>query len=1229
MAIPSRPTSEVQTQPGHAPVPPYDTPLYQIGRKGLNLVDAIDTLDPQELSRMVNVRSTYGAPVEVRPGQTALGTTTGTDRVHSLARLNDPAASSFTRLAGSATTLYRGTTGAFSLIDSGYSGDPLTFAGVNMPLSGTPFLFIGDRSRNRKVDRASAVSIIGLPPGGLISAALTAQQSKTICHFDAADSSAAASWTYTAGQDRATSPNASGTPTGADVLGAGDLLVQVTTVVGAATTGYDSIISIARTLDLTTFGAVAVEDDDLMHLLINVSDPANLEEVKIYFVVSPFTPGAIPGDSASNTQAWFKSIRPNDFTDLHTRQVSSLDATATLRENALLQNFAVDDSDLNPRTSASQNVVAGITESSRATTPQFPAGQNVWGEFGVLGVPLRRGDFARVGTGQVGSFSWSTVTGIVIVIQTVNPDPIILTFANWDLQGGGHPDVTEPNAQAYDYRVRSYNIATGAKGNPSAVQAESAWLNPARQSVTLVPNAAFAPPDANVRQQAFRRGGGATTSTDWFFVGQNTSDGGTITDTLSDDEAVEEETLEIDNDQPVTSVSAAGATVLNQLVSVFFAVEDFMFALGDPRQPGRLYRSKQGYPESWPATEYQDVCAASEELMNGGQVASAGFCFSRTRMYSILLNADGTWTTEPTACSEGLVGRWAMAITPFGIAFVSPFGVRLTQGGTPERLSDEWIEPLFNGSTVRGLAPIDFTVPTALLLHYYDDELWLTYQDSGGTRRHLIYNFFSKNWRSYLFTVPVACIYGEPVQGAAASLLLGTNATGAVHTHSGFSDLGSAIAYSFRTGADDGGAPRAEKLWSEVVLDAELLTDTVTVQAFLNDELTSVAAQTTVGVAGLRRYIFEPFGTAPQRARNCAIQISGSASIAARPFVNRVGVSRMLQPEITFNQPTPWEELPGGEGYVWGCLITCDTGDTARSVVVEYTTNNGSITTAATLTVQASGRKKLPFSWTAVLAQQIRIRPTGTCEPWIRYKLEWLSDPEPPRLLGWDTNWEDFGTMADKWLKGYLLEADTFNAAKTVVIDIDQSLASQSNSLTFNGRGVQHISFAKLRGRVFRLRSTDANFGKFYKWQPIFDEEPLALTRWQTEERPHEGMQGKWQKPLEAFVSIRSSGPVNLRLVSYGGSGTILDTSNYTLLSTAGAKQKIRVPLNAAKGLLFEYLLSGTSAFWMYREESELQVEDFNTGEARWVPFLPSNDDLDPSRQMGNARARGQTPGGL
>jgi hypothetical protein len=1228
MAIPDRPTAESLVWPGHAPQP-YDMPMYRIGRRGLNVQDAIDDLDPGELSRMVNVVSKYGEPLTVRTGQTALATTAGGERVHSLFRLNDPAAGAFARFAGSNANLFRGTTGALTNVDSGYSGDPLSFCGVNMPLSGTPYVVIGDRSRNRKISRTGAVEVYGIPPGVLTSTALLGQSRKEICTFDAADpngSSAAATWVANAGVDRSTPPNASGAPVVIDVFAAQG--VQATTVVGAAATGYSSFIShpiAALNLDfLDLANTIAASDDDQTHILFNVSDPQYLEEIKIYFVLDPvFIAGFLPGTAGGNGNAWFKSFRPNDLQNYFEFLQSGLDASDNLRLRTLLEQFKTEQ----PGDDRLSLINAtGGRDLNRQDIPQIAAGRNIWGEFGILGVPLRRGEWQRMGTPTpTGTVGWNTVTGIVIAFQTNTNQPIQFQFDSWFLYGGSGPDASDVGASPYDVRVVNYHPVNGSKGNPSAVQAETAWLNPLRQTIRVTPTASGT---AALRQQAYVRGGDATGTTDWFFAGQNAADGGTIDVTVADDTRITDEALEIDNDMPVTSVNASGATVLNQLVTTFFMVEQYVFALGDPLQPGRLYRSKLGFPEQWPAAEFKDVCAATEELMSGGSIGSAGFVFSRTRMYSILLNADGSWDTEPTQCHEGLVSRWALALTPYGIAFGSPFGVRLTQGAAPEPLSDENLGKLFKGVAVNGFNPVDYSVPTAYQLAYHDDELWVSYQDTGGTRRQLIYNFKDKTWRSYLFAEPVATCYSEPVQGVAGTLLLGGNATGQVYTHSGFSDDGAAIAWTARTGCDNWGKPFQEKLWQEIRVTGDIGTATITAQAFLNDEGTTVAAQSIVGVVGNQTYSFEPFGSAPMRARNVSVELRGNAPTGAGLALNLAGVSRHLEPHIVFTEATPWEEMPGGEGYVWGCLITYDTQGATVTADVEYTSNNGSVTAAASLSLVASGRRKIAYSWGAVLAQQIRLRPTGACLPWIRYKIEWLTDPEPPRIPGWNTNWENFGSYADKWLKGYLLEADTFNVAKTVVIDIDQALAVQSNALTFNGRGIQQIAFAKQRGRLFRLRATDANYGKFYRWQPIFDEEPLALTRWESEERPFPGMEGRWQKPIEAFVTLRSSAQVDWQIITYGEPGAALNTSTYAIPSTGGVKMKRSVNFNATKGVLFAHLFTSASPFWLYREESEVRVEDWESGDDKWVPLFLANDDLDPARTMGNAVVAASTPGG-
>jgi hypothetical protein len=1197
----------------------YETVMTRLGRKGLNLVDAMDDLDQQELARLVNMVSRFGSVLEVRPGQSGLGTTTGSEHIHSITRLNDPAAAAFTLLAGSATDVYRGTTGAFSIVDSNYSGDPLTFAQATAPTTGVPYTLIGDRSRNRKISRTGAKELIGAVASLVVPTVATAAEHTTgIARFDnvGGDGTAAASWTMTAGTD--TAGAASGAPSAADN---GDS-VDFTTAPGGAGAGlsYFSVVSIAKASDLTTLnaGAYVATDDDLMNLRFRVDRPDLLEEVRVYLVCGAFTVGVIPGTSTTqNTDAFWKAFQPSDFSkylDLLGQPASQTISALgdDVRSKRLREEFK-DERGVDDRLTAVD--ARATSELYRTALAEFAAGRNRQTVTGVVGNPLRRGDFARIGGDPAAT--WATITGIVIVIRTNTNSAIVLNCDDWRLTGGGGPDTTPIGYQPYDFRYTHTNPATGVESNPSPVMPEATWVDALRQPLVATP-ALGSGVDSTWRQKFYRRGGSPTTSDDWYYDGINASDGGAYTTFRSDAEIQVESTLQIDHYQPVPSVDSSGATVLAKAVPIFFPVESYMFALGDTNQPQRLYRSKRGNVDAWPADEYEDVCAASDELLNGCEWGGGGYVFARNRMYAILLNsAEGEWTTEPTACREGLCGRWAMCWTPYGIAFVSSFGVRLTQGGVPTTLSDEQIGPLFRGETKHGFNPIDFTVPTAIKLHYHDHEIWFTYQDqTAGDRRQLIYNFFDKTWRSYLFGEPVSVVYSEPVQGAAVRLLMGSYAQGQVYVHQGFADDGVAIAYTARTGAVDFGDPAIEKLLGQILLDAELYTSTLTVQAFHNDEFVSNTAQTVVGTAGMQRYSFDPFGTKPLRARNISVELRGNAPLTARPYFNLLGASFKRQPVIVLNEATPWEEMPGGEGYLWGCILTFDTGNVERTAVVEYTSLNEAIGTVASLVLKADGRKKIPFSWTAVLAQQVRLRPTGSCLEWIRYKLEWLVDPEPPRVPGWNTNWDSYGSYADKWIKGYLIEADTFNVAKTVVLDIDQSLIVDTRSLTFDGRGIQQISFAKQRGKLFRLRATDANYGKLYRWQPIFDMEPLALTRWESQETDH-GRHG-WQKPLEAWVTLRSSATVTLQVISYGEDGTALATKSYTIASTAGAKMKRRVPFEATKGVLFSYLFTASSAFWLYREESMLRVEDWTSGEGFDALLPPATDDLMmPPRQVG------------
>src|SRR5204863_4101252 len=129
---------------------------------------------------------------------------------------------------------------------------------------------------------------------------------------------AAASWTKTAGTD--TAGTATGVPTAADTGPAGDMGVAFTTVPTGAGVGlgYSSVVSIAKAMNLTAFpGPVTVDDEDMLAFDVLISDISKVLSYAVYFVVSTFTAGVIPGASGTqNTDAYGHTFSGPDIATL-------------------------------------------------------------------------------------------------------------------------------------------------------------------------------------------------------------------------------------------------------------------------------------------------------------------------------------------------------------------------------------------------------------------------------------------------------------------------------------------------------------------------------------------------------------------------------------------------------------------------------------------------------------------------------------------------------------------------------------------------------------------------------------------------------------------------------------------------------------------------------------------------------------------------------------------------
>jgi len=248
--------------------------------------------------------------------------------------------------------------------------------------------------------------------------------------------------------------------------------------------------------------------------------------------------------------------------------------------------------------------------------------------------------------------------------------------------------------------------------------------------------------------------------------------------------------------------------------------------------------------------------------------------------------------------------------------------------------------------------------------------------------------------------------------------------------------------------------------------------------------------------------------------------------------------------------------------------------------------------------------------------------------PGLLYSHRWHLDPEPSEQANWNQNFSIYSTRADKWLKAIVFECDTFDQVKQVQVEVDGTTV-QTLSVRANGRSVVQIALADQHlGRVWRMFPVDGNPGRLYSAQPIFDEEPFQLDRWETQETNH-SLPG-WFFPTYGHITLKSTQPVTLTIaLQINQRGTTV-VEEYVLPATGNQKQRHYQSFRTdkgGKGVLIKYLLTSPEAFYLYREETVIVIQPWGAESPVTVqPF--GSDDLDPSRPMRQATYAAAAPGG-
>jgi hypothetical protein len=283
-----------------------------------------------------------------------------------------------------------------------------------------------------------------------------------------------------------------------------------------------------------------------------------------------------------------------------------------------------------------------------------------------------------------------------------------------------------------------------------------------------------------------------------------------------------------------------------------------------------------------------------------------------------------------------------------------------------------------------------------------------------------------------------------------------------------------------------------------------------------------------------------------------------------------------------------------------------------------YTNNFATAQTPSALT-GTSARSRFYADFTDTVAYDLGIGITWTVPtnqvPLYIYKGGISYLPQPDETEQRVTEWDAAGRLVDKWVKGVVLDCDTLGVDKSILVQSDGATIATITA-NANGRQIKEFSFAQALGRLLRLKPQADTKWILYNHSWIFDEEPLSLLRWETQELAC-GAVG-WKTPTYAHITLKSNGIVTFTVIAYREDGTSVSNA-YQILSTGGVKQTRYVMFSATKGVLYKFTSTSDAGHYIYREETIVHFHNWTTGEDSDNKIF-GTDDLDLVRNSQNAQ---------
>jgi len=263
---------------------------------------------------------------------------------------------------------------------------------------------------------------------------------------------------------------------------------------------------------------------------------------------------------------------------------------------------------------------------------------------------------------------------------------------------------------------------------------------------------------------------------------------------------------------------------------------DVIMACGDVYNPGYLYFTNRGNPDSAADSGYIEVTSPSEPLIGGGHYEGADYAFTTEGVYRVEPTQGGVnpFASYKLSLTYGLAGPWAFTVdAPFIFYVATDGGIYMfNPAGQSQRISND-LYPLFpfegrpgqpyniaylQPATVSVFFPPNFSLSQYMRLEFVNNQIFFDYVDTTSTYHTFRYDMEQKGWIPYFYNPQIVMRYQE--EGVQNPQTLLGSATGNLYfVSASLLDGASTIECLVATPADDQGDSRMIKQYGDVMID--------------------------------------------------------------------------------------------------------------------------------------------------------------------------------------------------------------------------------------------------------------------------------------------------------------------------------------------------------------------------------------------------------------------------